>query len=128
MFNPYQNNLLQQKALIEQQLQQMNVPPININNQFTQPQQNYDFNGKWVSSEQEAKQTMNNNLPLIMFDKDNPVFYMKSSDGTLKKYTFQEAENENYLENKVSKLDDKLNKLLEALGEENEPVKKSDEQ
>ena len=81
MFNPYQDNLIKQKAMIEQQLQQLNqVPPININNQFSQPQlpqqNNFDFNGKWVSSENEARQTVNNNLPLILFDKENPLFYM----------------------------------------------------
>lgn len=136
MYNPYQDNLIRQKAMIEQQLQQLNqVPPININNQFTQPQlpqqNNFDFNGKWVSNETEAKQTANNNLPLILFDREQPIFYMKSNDGTMKKYSFQEittTNNDNDLEMKVSQLDNKLNKLLNALGENNEPFNEPNEQ
>lgn len=138
MYNPYQDNLIRQKALIEQQLQQLNqMPPININNQFGQPQslpQMFDFNGKWVADENEAKQTVNNNLPLILFDKENPIFYMKGTDGTLKKYSFTEIQEQsvsNGLEEKVNMLDSKLNRLMEALGESkegkvtNESVKKS---
>lgn len=136
MYNPYQDNLIRQKAMIEQQLQQLNqVPPININNQFAQPQlpqqNNFDFNGKWVSNETEAKQTANNNLPLILFDREQPIFYMKSNDGTMKKYSFQEittTNNDNDLEMKVSQLDNKLNKLLNALGENNEPSNEPNEQ
>lgn len=136
MYNSYQDNLIRQKAMIEQQLQQLNqVPPININNQFTQPQlpqqNNFDFNGKWVSNETEAKQTANNNLPLILFDREQPIFYMKSNDGTMKKYSFQEittTNNDNDLEMKVSQLDNKLNKLLNALGENNEPSNEPNEQ
>ena len=135
MYNPYQDNLIRQKAMIEQQLQQLNqIPPININNQFSQlPQNNaYDFNGKWVTDETEAKQTASNNLPLILFDKERPLFYMKSSDGTLKKYSFTEISEEkknNDIENRVNQLDNKLNKLLQALGEkENESINQPNEQ
>lgn len=130
MYNPYQDNLIRQKAMIEQQLQQMSMPPININNQFPMPN-NFDFNGKWVSNETEAKQTANNNLPLILFDREQPIFYMKSNDGTMKKYSFQEittTNNDNDLEMKVSQLDNKLNKLLNALGENNEPSNEPNEQ
>lgn len=130
MFNPYQNDLIRQKALIEQQLQQSNqVPPININNQFSQlPQeQSFDFNGRWVSDENEARRAVNNNLPLILFDREAPVFYMKSTDGNLKKYTFKEVEDKprnTELESRVNQLDQKLDKLLNALGEgeRNEPT------
>lgn len=135
MYNPYQDNLIRQKAMIEQQLQQLNqMPPININNQFQQmPQSNFDFNGKWVADENEAKQTVNNNLPLILFDKEKPIFYMKSNDGNFKKYSFSEIQEEkktNDIEQKVNQLDNKLNKLLKALGEEksNESITIHDEQ
>lgn len=123
MFNPYQNDLIRQKALIEQQLQQLNqVPPTNINNQFSQmpKEQSFDFNGRWVSNESEARQAANNNLPLILFDREAPVFYMKSTDGNLKKYTFKEVEDKPKnveLESRVNQLDQKLDKLLNALGE-----------
>lgn len=130
MFNPYQNDLIRQKALIEQQLQQLNqVPPININNQFSQTpkEQSFDFNGRWVSNESEARQAANNNLPLILFDRESPIFYMKSTDGSLKKYTFKEVESKqdnSELESRVNTLDQKLDKLLKALGEgdKNEPT------
>ena len=119
--------------MIEQQLQQLNqVPPININNQFTQPQlpqqNNFDFNGKWVSDENEAKQTVNNNLPLILFDKENPLFYMKGTDGSLKKYSFQEVTEQKQngnLENKVNELDAKFNKLIELLENKGEKQNES---
>lgn len=52
-YNPMQSrvdSLMQQKAMIEQQLQslqQMNVPNININNIPSNPTpSNFDFNGK----------------------------------------------------------------------------------
>nr|DAU52842.1 MAG TPA: hypothetical protein [Caudoviricetes sp.] len=130
MFNPYQNDLIRQKALIEQQLQQLSqVPPININNQFSQmpKEQSFDFNGRWVSNESEARQAANNNLPLILFDRESPIFYMKSTDGSLKKYAFKEVESKqdnSELENRVDSLDQKLDKLLKALGEgdKNEPT------
>lgn len=133
MFNPYQDNLIRQKAMIEQQLQQLNqVPPININNQFSQPQlpqsNNFDFNGKWVSNENEARQTVNNNLPLILFDKENPLFYMKGTDGTLKKYSFQEiteTQETNQLENKVNELDLKFNRLIDLLEQKGEKTNES---
>ena len=80
-YNPMQaraDSLMQQRQMIDSQLQQLqqfsNVPPININNQITpQPQSNFDFNGKWVSDESEAKGISNNNLPLILFDKNSKV-------------------------------------------------------
>lgn len=57
-YNPMQSrvdSLMQQKAMIEQQLQslqQMNVPNININNIPSNPTpSNFDFNGKWVDGE-----------------------------------------------------------------------------
>ena len=52
---------------------------------------------------------------------------MKSNDGTLKKYSFvevNEVKKNDDLEMKVNQLDNKLNRLLKALGEEkeNEPT------
>lgn len=62
-YNPMQSrvdSLMQQKAMIEQQLQslqQMNVPNININNIPSNPTpSNFDFNGKWVDGEEQASQ------------------------------------------------------------------------
>ena len=85
MYNPYNqarlDSLAQQKALIEQQmaqLQQMQMPPININNNMTPTPNNYDGNFKWVDNQEQAKQVANNNLPLILFDRNNPIFYMKN--------------------------------------------------
>lgn len=61
MYNPINdriNNLMNQKQMIESQLQTIqqmaNIPPININNQITPNMALNDFNGKWVNNEQEA--------------------------------------------------------------------------
>ena len=100
-YNPMQSrvdSLMQQKAMIEQQLQslqQMNVPNININNIPSNPTpSNFDFNGKWVDGEEQARNVANNNLPLILFDNNNPVFYMKNMDGAFKKFKFEEIKEE----------------------------------
>lgn len=125
MYNPMQQRmeqLLNQKQMIEQQMQmlqqfQTQVPPININNQLTPQIGNYDFNGKWVDSEEQARNIANNNLPLILFDNNNPIFYMKQVNGDFKKYSFSEIidQPKESIENKVNDLEDKLNRLLENL-------------
>ena len=112
MYNPMQQRmeqLLNQKQMIEQQMQmlqqfQSQVPPININNQLTPQIGNYDFNGKWVDSEEQARNIANNNLPLILFDNNNPIFYMKQVNGDFKKYSFSEIidQPKESIENKVN--------------------------
>lgn len=82
-YNPAQariDSLMQQRQMIDQQIQQVqqyaNIPPININNQITPQQQgNFDFNGKWVNDEQEARNFANANLPTILFDNNKSIFY-----------------------------------------------------
>lgn len=129
MYNPTQSqynsllqqeqNLQRQRQLLEQQMQYQQIPPININNMTApMPAGNFDFNGKWVSNEQEARQTINNNLPLILFDKDNPVFYMKNTDGSFKTFRFEEVveqKQDTALESKVNALEDKINLILNAI-------------
>lgn len=131
---------MQQKNMIEQQmntLSQYNVPPININNQVTpQPQSNFDFNGKWVDNEEQAKQLASADKPLILFDNNNPYFFMKNTDGTLKKYKFEEVveKQKSNVEDKVSMLEEKMNMILNALQPKeekkeevkDESIKKSD--
>lgn len=130
-YNPIQSrmdSLMQQRAMIEQQLQSLqqmnNIPPININNNMAPPQpvqNNYDGNFKWVDNEEQARQIANNNLPLILFDNNNPMFYMKNVDGTFKKFRFQEVidapENtvDPQLEGRINSLESKLNDILNAL-------------
>lgn len=137
-YNPMQSrmdNLLQQRAMIEQQLQNLqqyaNIPPININNQVTpQAQNNFDFNGKWVDNEEQAKQIANDNKPLILFDNNNPYFYMKNTDGTLKKFKFEELkEEQNNNDDRLDKLEEKLNTLINSLStnKSQEYVNKSQE-
>lgn len=122
--NPMQNrmeSLAQQKQMIEQQmnaLSQYAVPPININNQVTPlPQNNFDFNGKWVDNEDQARQFASAEKPLILFDNNNPVFYMKNTDGSLKKYTFTEVVEQPKadVEKKVMLLEEKMDMILNAL-------------
>lgn len=126
-YNPVQSrmdSLIQQKALIDQQiqsLQQMSVPNININNIPSNPApmtNNFDFNGKWVDNEEQAKQIAGNNLPLILFDNNNPIFYMKNMDGSFKKFKFeeiQEATVDTQTNERMDLLETKLNTILEAL-------------
>lgn len=124
MYNPIQakyENLMQQKQMIENQMQMLqsyNVPPININNQISQPSGNYDFNGKWVSTEQEARNISNTNLPTIMFAKDEQIFYMKDMSGTFRKYSYSEIEErvEPTVDDRINGLETKLNSILNALG------------
>lgn len=113
MYNPINdriNNLMNQKQMIESQLQNIqqlaNIPPININNQITPNMALNDFNGKWVNNEQEARNMMVNGLPSIMLDRNDSVFYMKSLDGSFKKYRFQEE-----TEPKKDNIEQRLDKL-----------------
>lgn len=123
MYNPMQSridSLNQQKAMIDQQLNalsQYQMPPININNNMTPNMPtNFDFNGKWVGNENEAKGVANNNLPLILFDKNEPIFYMKNLDGTFKKFKFEEVVEQSTNEtSRIDILEDKLNTILNAL-------------
>lgn len=134
-YNPVQSrvdSLIQQKAMIERQLQslqQMNsVPNININNMPPQPQMNFDFNGKWVDGEEQARNVVNNNLPLILFDNNNPVFYMKNMDGTFKKFKFEEIVEENPVNSnneRMDMLEAKMDTILKALQGNTEEVQQN---
>lgn len=127
-YNPVQarmDSLMQQKQMIEQQLnslQGMPMPAININNNTTPTSSgNYDGNFKWVDGEEQAKQVANNNLPLILFDNNSPMFYMKNVDGTFKKFRFEEVVDtpipttDPAMEQRMSALEGKLNDILMAL-------------
>lgn len=134
-YNPAQariDSLMQQRQMIDQQIQQVqqyaNIPPININNQITPQQQgNFDFNGKWVNDEQEARNFANANLPTILFDNNKSIFYMKSLDGTFKKFKFEEIteDTSNSIENRVDGIERKLDELIGALSK---PPRQANEQ
>lgn len=136
-YNPMQaraDSLMQQKQMIEQQLQQLqqysNIPPININNQITPTsQQSYDFNGKWVNNEQEARQFANSNLPTILFDNNEPIFYMKNMDGSFKKFRFSEIveQEKPSADSRIDALEGKINAILDALGKNDETKKEESE-
>lgn len=122
MFNPYQSrmdSLLQQKQMLEQQMtalqQYQQMPNININN-MPQPN-NFDFNGRWVNSKDEAMGVANNNLPLIMFDRNNPIFYMKNMDGSFKTFRFEEVLEQPQINNdaRIDALESKINTILNVL-------------
>lgn len=125
-YDPLQSRrdmLNQQRQMIEQQLNslnQMSVPPININNNMTpSPMVNFDFNGKWVDSEEQAKQVANNNLPLVLFDNNQNMFYMKSVDGSFKKFKFEEVIDvpvqASGTDPRVDELERKMDMILSAL-------------
>lgn len=128
-YDPLQSRrdmLLQQRQMIENQLnslnQMNNLPPININNNMSTPSQqaNYDGNFKWVDNEEQAKQIANNNLPLILFDNNQPIFYMKNTDGSFKKFQFQEVEisqsnNDSQLRKEIDIMNEKINNIIDVL-------------
>lgn len=122
MYNPYQSrleSLMQQRSMIDNQLnslqQYQQMPNININNMT--PTGNYDFNGRWVNSAEEAKNLANNNLPSIFLDRNNPLFYMKNMDGTFRTFKFEEVIDQPQPNNdeRINALEDKLNTILNAL-------------
>lgn len=135
--NPMQTRmdaLLQQKQYLEQQINQLqqysNVPPININNQITPQQQSntqaFDFNGRWVDGKDQALNVANNNLPLILLDKNNPYLYLKNMDGSFKTFQLSEVIEEEHgnkvAEERMDKIENKLDSLIRALNSQNQPM------
>ena len=151
MFNQYQNpmsynpaqarieSLMQQRQMIDNQLNALNqMPNININ-QFTTPQgqgqgmaQSFDFNGKWVANQKEAMEVANNNMPLIFLDKEKPYLYTKDQNGNFKTFELKEVSNDvsretnSEIENKVNSLEQKMDAILNAIGANSAQVAKSE--
>lgn len=152
MYNPYGFNaynptqsrieqLTQQRQMIEQQLAQLNAPsPVNINvnpNQNQNPNffgsngSSFDFNGRYVSSIEEAKKEAAQNLPLLFIDKENPYLYMKDTTGNIKTFKLEEVQEKpdethqkiNALEGSIAMLQEQMNQLIGALT--GQPVAKS---
>ena len=149
MFNQYQNpmsynpaqarieSLMQQRQMIDNQLNALNqMPNININ-QFTTPQvqgqgmtQSFDFSGKWVANQKEAMEVANNNMPLIFLDKEKPYLYSKDQNGNFKTFELKEVSNDvsretnSEIENKVNSLEQKMDAILNAIGANTEQSQK----
>lgn len=139
--NPYQiqmDSLLQQKQAIEKKMNELQqygaVPPININNQITPVPNNFDFNGKWVNSEQEARNIARNNLPVMSMDRNLDCFYLTNPDGSFEIYDYVKREQVPQANDseRITKLENKLNELISALTQPKEEQKskggKADEQ
>ncbi len=123
MYNPMQSQLdriAQQRQMLEQQeqmlrqnMQQYQMPNININNIPAAMPTNYDFGCKWINDDAEA-----NNLPnnVIGFYKNDPIFVMSG-----KKFRFSEVieqptpsiadEKYNALERQIKAITERLDKL-----------------
>lgn len=149
MFNQYPNpmsynpaqarieSLMQQRQMIDNQLNALNqMPNININ-QFTTPQgqgmaQSFDFSGKWVANQKEAMEVANNNIPLIFLDKEKPYLYSKDQNGNFKTFELKEVSNDvsretnSEIENKVNSLEQKMDAILNAIGANSAQVEKSE--
>lgn len=149
MFNQYPNpmsynpaqarieSLMQQRQMIDNQLNALNqMPNININ-QFTTPQgqgqgmaQSFDFSGKWVANKKEAMEVANNNMPLIFLDKEKPYLYTKDQNGNFKTFELKEVSNDvsretnSEIENKVNSLEKKMDAILSAIGANTEQSQK----
>lgn len=148
MFNQYPNpmsynpaqarieSLMQQRQMIDNQLNALNkMPNININ-QFTTPQnqgmnQSFDFSGKWVENQKEAMEVTNNNMPLIFLDKEKPYLYTKDQNGNFKTFELKEVcndvsrETNSEIENKVNSLEEKMNAILSTIGANTEQYQKT---
>lgn len=82
--------LNQRRAMLQQQMQPAPIQQTFIQQPAqSQPQANFDFNGKWVNGIDEAKQLAGNNLPLLIFDKSSSIFYMKQLDGSMLAYEYK---------------------------------------
>ena len=149
MFNQYPNpmsynpaqarieSLMQQRQMIDNQLNALNqMPNININ-QFTTPQgqgqgmaQSSDFSGKWVANQKEAMEVANNNMPLIFLDKEKPYLYSKDQNGNFKTFELKEVYNDvsretnSEIENKVNSIEQKMDAILSAIGANTEQSQK----
>ena len=137
-YNPAQariESLMQQRQMIDNQLNALNqIPNININ-QFTTPQgqgqgmaQSFDFSGKWVANQKEAMEVANNNMPLIFLDKEKPYLYSKDQNGNFKTFELKEVSNDvsretnSEIENKVNYLEQKMDAILSAIGADRKSV------
>lgn len=115
------NNLKRQKEYLMQSYQQ---PPIQQT--FIQqgpqngqaPSQNFDFNGKWVNGYEEATKVSNDNLPLLIFDKDSDMFYMKQINGQMQAFKYEPVkieEPKSEVESLKGEISDMKQQLAQAL-------------
>lgn len=79
-YPPIQQNFIQSGATNEQK-----AGSASTGNTF-------DFNGKWVTGYEEAEKIGNDNLPLLIFDKDSDIFYMKQLNGSMQAFKYQPVE------------------------------------
>lgn len=121
--NPYAMNtqanysrLMQMRTDIDEALKNYSIQPqmAPIQQTFIQtPPMSYqnDFNAKWVASYDEAKST-NVPQPTIFMNKEQPEFYMKQPDGTMKSYKFIEIPSpEEAKDLKIKELEETIAKL-----------------
>lgn len=125
MYNPYNqyriDSIDNQIKSLEQQRAMLSQVPVVNNYLNTAPPSNYDFNGIWASSEDEARQVASANLPIIIMNKNDSKFYIKNLDGSFKTYSFSEeaekpkvdtAKEINDLKMSVAALNDAVQKVL----------------
>ena len=91
-------------------------PSVNVNNMLPS-NNNFDFNGRFVNSKEEAMGVANNNLPLILFDRNNPLMYMKNLDGSFKTYKIEEIveQPQANTDARIDDLETKINTVLSLL-------------
>ena len=144
MYNPYApmqqryDTLMQQKNMIDNQLQQLQsynqIPNVTINNGMP-TQCDYDFNGRYVSSIDEARNLIADNKPILAIDRNEPFVYM-NTNGNIVKYRLEEVLEEsstNNIDERLNALESKFDTLLETLnkpkrGNKNEQVVQSNEE
>lgn len=83
------------------------TPPIQQN--FITPSFVSDFDAKWVNSLEEAK-GMFINRDTIFINRNDKTFYLRKTDGELKKYKFEEIIDLDEKDLRIKELEEKLKK------------------
>lgn len=136
MYNPFNtgmDSLLQQRQMLDQQINMMQgyqQPNVTVNNMTAPTPDSFDFNGRYVSGEDEAKKIIGNNKPVLSIDKNEPFLYM-SNNGVFKKYMLQEVIEEpkdsdriNALEGQISALGEQLQAIMNVISGEKKTAKR----
>lgn len=96
------------------EIQRLTQPPAAINQNFNivAPSQN-DFDARFINSYDEVKNTTINKNTIFM-DKNQPMFYMKMTDGDVKAYKFEEIKVLDEKDRKIQELENKINELMKG--------------
>lgn len=115
MYNPQAQlerwNKIKQDAENEIARLTQQPPAINQNFNIVAPSNNNDFDAKFVNSFDEVKK-LDVNKNTIFMNTNEPIFYMKMTDGEIKSYKFEEIVILDERDKKIMELEQKLEILM----------------